>query len=391
MIKISILNKIDDYMIINMPLLWSLKIHYVIFYSLIINILLSLFILSIPFKLGGVQTFPIVGYTLIFIEIIVLFVWRNNIIKYKSEVIFSNNKSLSFLRDTLGFLTIIFFIFLPSITFTFPFQYKSEQLISKSEVDEFNKYAISYSRDFRNSGNSPNAQSILMDSLNNDIYKGNLSHYSTLKDLVTKFGYRKYKNNEKLEEYFRDNIEYAIDELYMVSNITYIGLFEKYNTEINKFRYSQYLFLVMLFPILFIFFNTKLKEFIITIVFVLLTIGTLLYIKREYLSIMDYQNYNPNMYLYFWIGVFIIALIYTINIMTLKKLKSYKLFRSALSSSFIISLPLSIYLISAQNNKLELMYLGLIFPFFTLFWLKKTYDYMNTLPKKQTVCNKELW
>jgi hypothetical protein len=113
------LKNLDRDFLLNRPTLWVLKIHYIIYYSLLLNLLFLVVVCISPISYGNLQTYLNLGLWIVAIgELILLAYW------WYRQFVFSVDKRLTYTKksnaflEILGYFICIMLIALPLLVFS---------------------------------------------------------------------------------------------------------------------------------------------------------------------------------------------------------------------------------------------------------------------------------
>ena len=144
--SIGILQKVDQYLLENYPVVWRSRIHYFLFYSgIVTNVLLLGIALGIPvtpqsiFTESDITRWVWTARSSLVVVVVYWFIWqRNHPVGYRNWG--------TYLKITALNSICLFLLYLNSIVFTYPLIIKSAQAIPESKFQE--EYQYHASKDF---------------------------------------------------------------------------------------------------------------------------------------------------------------------------------------------------------------------------------------------------
>ncbi|MDZ7956857.1 MAG: hypothetical protein RMY34_02940 [Aulosira sp. DedQUE10] len=129
------LNKINHSWLLHRPRLWLIKLHYVVYYALLINVIIFFLVLIFPIKVYHLCSFLIVGIVIIAIgEVIALIYWLYKQSLYNIEKQYGNTcKSNGFL-ELFGYSACIMLIASVTLVFYLSVALKSAIVIPQTDL-----------------------------------------------------------------------------------------------------------------------------------------------------------------------------------------------------------------------------------------------------------------
>ena len=192
---------IDQYLLLNSPLIWSSRIHFILFYAIIICGINLLFVYVIPLKLGE-SFFSLAHVMLInFISTFILFFyWQYRQAFFNFRVMNGNTSRFHDIKVAVLFLLITFILFIAMLA---PSLYYGERIADNFFDDELSEY-----HNFVNPFNDNPRTKLSFEEFNEKFQA-----YNNETSKIIGFGLKSWLNNERDRYYYYEMTDSAVFNL----------------------------------------------------------------------------------------------------------------------------------------------------------------------------------
>lgn len=129
------LQKLDRLFLLYRPRLWALKLHYICYHALLVNILIAFLTLIFPIPIYDLYSFSTIGFVIIGIgAFIVIFAWVDEQYKYNIEKEYGNFLKINAFLEILGYSICIALVTSTSIIFFLLMELKVSIVIPQTEL-----------------------------------------------------------------------------------------------------------------------------------------------------------------------------------------------------------------------------------------------------------------